>query len=339
MLFGRKRSGPELKEEIADATAEILRSENVEEVKDPLARIRKAFKEANGKCLLSTLEPSYNPEGNAISPPLAADCIDDCERTRQFLRGLREAIRTAQERFHGEVIQVLYAGCGPYGTLAVPLMCGEFEPDDVKFTLVDIHRVSIKSVRAIIEKLGVEKHIQNLIRDNAITYKHEGIPPHVAVTETMLPALMFEPQAAVSSNIASQLREGGILVPEKITLRVYAREAPRLFFQFSIGETFELGTLFELTKDTPCISSPTTGRKNVLIEKAFRLPDFKRAFELFIGTRVQVFGDTVLPEEAAQITRERFIQHVPRNRSGGLVRVSYLGGATEVNVEYLPDEA
>lgn len=59
--------------------------------------------------------------GLALSPRLAAQCLLDGPRTAAFLRGTLAAISEALRRFPDEAIEIVYAGTGPFATLALPL--------------------------------------------------------------------------------------------------------------------------------------------------------------------------------------------------------------------------
>lgn len=87
--------------------------------------------------------------GLAISPTLAAMCARELFRTLAFIRGLAEAINDAMHP--DRPVRVLYAGCGPYALLAVPLMT-VFSSAQVTFTLMDIHQECLDSAQALDRK-------------------------------------------------------------------------------------------------------------------------------------------------------------------------------------------
>ncbi|MFL5080677.1 MAG: hypothetical protein ACJ8DU_12175, partial [Microvirga sp.] len=111
------------------------------------------------------------PDGDAISPESAARCILDYTRTSQFLRGLRLALQAALERFSERPLDILYAGCGPFAPLGL-LLTHRFGPLDVRFTLIDIHELSLSSARRVFEAFGRGEFIGDCLACDAATYRH-----------------------------------------------------------------------------------------------------------------------------------------------------------------------
>ena len=168
-----------------------------------------------------TAEDSHEtilPCGRAISPLDAGRCVLDLARTAKFLRGVRSAIDEAQRRFPNEIIHILYAGCGPFAPLVLPLATF-YGPDQVQFTLLDIHHKSIGYVTRVVDALGFSQSVRQFIQADAATYRHpKESPIHVVVIEALQKGLTAEPQVTITLNLAPQLHSKGILVPERITL-------------------------------------------------------------------------------------------------------------------------
>lgn len=154
--------------------------------------------------------------GTAIAPTWAGMCLFDIARTRQFVRGLKQAIEDKLPQHNNEPVQVLDAGCGPYALLS--LLCAlYFSPGQVQFTIVDIFTANINSARTLIKELQMEEYFAVMVCADATTYNWPNEKPLcIVVTETMNRALWKEPQVAISLHLSPQLSNNGILIPESI---------------------------------------------------------------------------------------------------------------------------
>ncbi len=162
-------------------------------------------------------QPVLLPSGKGIGTFWAALCIQDVLRTKRFVRGLFEAIRKAQLRFPGTTIHVLYAGTGPFATLALP-MTTVFSPEEVRFTLLEIHPASVSMLHNTIEHFAIEAYVKDVVHADAATYlPAEDV--HILVSETMQRALDKEPQVAITQHLVPFLHPDGFLVPEEIVIR------------------------------------------------------------------------------------------------------------------------
>ena len=159
-------------------------------------------------------------EGLAISPTQAAMCAGEFQRTAVFLRGLHDAIKSLIEAKSPEVVRVLYAGSGPYATLAIPLMT-IFPPEAVRFTILDIHPDSIKHVKLLVRRLGLADCVDASVVADAC---HYTIPddsiPHIILSETMSTALEKEPQVAIMRHLLYQAPDA-IIVPESVRVEAF----------------------------------------------------------------------------------------------------------------------
>ncbi|WP_428229438.1 hypothetical protein [Flavobacterium sp.] len=156
--------------------------------------------------------------GVALSSSGAADCVDDYLRTIYFIKGIYKALIKLSNDFPERSINVLYAGCGPYATLILPLLT-LFNKDRINAILLDINISSIASVRQILSVTGLNDYSLQLIEADAVTYiKPQEFTIDLAISETMHYGLTREPQVAITRNIVSQLPAHGILIPEEIRI-------------------------------------------------------------------------------------------------------------------------
>jgi len=152
--------------------------------------------------------------GVAINPQAAAHCIKDYQRSVAFIRGVYAAINALKLRFPDTPLEILYAGCGPFATLLMPML-GKFTPGELRLNLLDIHQRSLDSVELLLSHLGFCDHAVRTIKGDACHYKHDG-KLHLVIAETMQKSLEQEPQFAVTANLAPQLWPAGVFIPQRI---------------------------------------------------------------------------------------------------------------------------
>ncbi|HZW26309.1 MAG TPA: class I SAM-dependent methyltransferase [Gallionella sp.] len=158
-------------------------------------------------------------DGLAISPTLAAMCIRELFRTLAFIRGLHDAINDAAQDTSHRPVRVLYAGCGPYALLAVPLMT-VFSREKVVFTLLDIHPECLEKARELLDLFGLGHYVDDFICADATRYR---IPadktPDVIVSETMAVALHNEPQVTIARHLLHQAPSAR-MIPQSVSVEV-----------------------------------------------------------------------------------------------------------------------
>jgi SAM-dependent methyltransferase len=240
-------------------------------------------------------------DGKAISPLGAARCVREYRRTAVFLQAMDAALREAFERFPGETIHVLEAGCGPLAPLALPFAL-RFPEERVVFTLLDLHPVAIEGARRVVKTLGLQKSIRNYLVADAITLRFaDADRPHVIACEVLLRALVREPQVAVTLNLAPQLRPGGIFLPQRIDVDAALFDASRHFAMAQSSSKasdppeespaiIELGNVFSLAAEhADRVKRDESGR---LRANTIAVPPHDpRRTPLQLLTRIQVFNE------------------------------------------------
>lgn len=242
------------------------------------------------------------PEGTAIAPRKAAKCLIDEDRTNTFVRGLTAAIHEAKRRFPDEKIRVLYAGCGPFASLAL-LASTQFSPEEVEFHLLDIQENAIDCVKQIIAAFRRERFFPFIKRANAVDYQHQGAPPHIVISETIYTGLIHEPQAAITANLAPQMHPDGIFVPENLQVTFYLKPA------WKEGEAaLPKGRVAEqLVTEITADIARRLGRRILEVDAELTIPPLKYEYDAFLGTRVRTFRNNSL---LAELTMSRGAQKI-----------------------------
>ncbi len=243
--------------------------------------------------------------GIALSSKEAKDCIEDPIRTVRFLKGIFAALIEAKERFKNEKIRILYAGCGPLGTLIIPLL-HLFSSEDIEVILLDIHQTSIDSVKKIVEKLGYKSYIKRYVVTDATLYKHSiKSSLHVIISETMDRALAKEPQVEITKNLAKQLVNKGIFIPEKIKVeRGYSFFAKEYVFNSEIDiEKLKSNGITKKQKLFSITSKIDTNSPFFYETEFIFIPtEFKNTPDLCLYTNVVVYKDIQLYNAESYIT-------------------------------------
>lgn len=270
------------------------------------------------------------PSGVALSPEDAGRCVVDTQRTVMFIRGILAAVRRSIERSPGRPIHLVYAGCGPYATLALPLaLC--LPPEQLQLTLIDIHERSIEAVRRIIGALRLQDWVRECLVCDATTYVHpRGSPLDILVIEAMQKALEKEPQVALTLNLARQLSANGTLIPEGVRLDACLADLSREFALFpqdheedppseDTRRRIDLGTILDLTSRT---------EMGDLRPATFTVPErIDSCDRLMIRTRIRVFEDIVLDDYDSGITYPTIVHDVGVVEPGDCFQLSYEPGS------------
>lgn len=272
--------------------------------------------------------------GRAISPRDAARCALDAARTGAFLRGAVAALGALLERHPGQVIEVVYAGCGPYATLAAPL-CTRFPACRVRFTLIDVHPRSLAGARAVFEGLGYADRVRECVCCDAVGYRQPRERPlHLVVVEAMQRGLTTEPQLAIAAALAPQLVPGGLLLPQRVTVElaladlaaehrsvVPGREPPAAIPR----DRIRVGTLLEVTRESAAELVAMADADGWLPPVACRVPEVPTgsSYSVVLLTRIEVFGGEVLDDSDSGLTCPVVLHDLGRIRGGEELELRY----------------
>ena len=293
-------------------------------------------------------------DGVAISPEAAAHCVHDTQRSVVFIRAAFAAIKTAKKRFANGPIDILYAGCGPFATLLLPIL-GRFNPEELTVHLLDIHQPSLDSVDSLIRHCGLQGHRISYIQADACHYQHPS-NPHVIIAETMQKSLEQEPQFAVTANLAPQLQANGIFIPQKVEVALCLAKLEDETAAFKRGDALDPNALVEAGNRHPlatvlCLTpehaprlrqqaSPSHGSLalnpiHVTIPTTVHLDDF----DALLFTRVQAFEQHQLLDYESEITLPLRCSELMPLRAGDRYRISLqIGRYPKFSITQLRDD-
>lgn len=261
--------------------------------------------------------------GKAIGLTWAAMCVDDLLRTQQFIKGIFEAVKQLQKVQH-RPIHILYAGTGPFATLILPVLAS-YSPADLQVTLIEINKHSFDVLKKVIHQLHLNEYVRNLLHEDATTYQiPKGEKIDILLSETMQRALAEEQQVSIVINLANQIDNDFILIPEKIVLELGLLNTNRMVtggekseYYKKIAEVFELSA--RQIERWPVL--------NIEKEPDFQFPKvsipLKDSFdddypELAILTRIHVFGDYRIEANESGLTVPLHMEDLARARSRNL---------------------
>lgn len=247
--------------------------------------------------------------GLAVSPQLAKLCAEDYMRTIAFLRGAHQAINDVLSTQSSATI--LYAGCGPWATLAIPIM-SVMTSEKVRFTLLDIHQSSVQSVKNIIKTLGLNHHISAIHHTDALDYQIDKTnPPDIILLEVMQACLEKEPQVALSQHLLQQA-PNALLIPEEIEISLNWVDLSKEFAVEQTGKDqtdrdshrIAAGSVFRVNKEK-LLNWPI--KSSQLSAATLRFPDLTENYQPMLYTAITTYKKHQLLAHESGLTCPRLL--------------------------------
>lgn len=239
-------------------------------------------------------EPTRLSQGRALGPLSAARCLLDFKRTATFLQGLRAALDEARGRFGGPA-EVLYAGCGPFAPLFLPLT-SVLPEGAARFTLLDLHEQAVATLRRLVLACQAEPWLAEAHVADAFAFE-PGRPAQVVVVESMQRALEHEPQVALMHHLAGRLAPGGLLLPEEIELSVALADLGCEFGSGVERVRTRLGSLLRVGSRARADGGPAAAAS-----LRCRVPDGAAPGHALVLTHLRVHGPHALGDYDSGIT-------------------------------------
>lgn len=157
--------------------------------------------------------------GMALSLNHAAACLIDYNRTAKFLDGMVTLIREKQQQHPNEIINIFYAGCGPYApfvTLIAPL----FKASEVQFSILEINAASMKMAEKLIKNIGLADYVTAYHTADAVTFQiPDAKKYHILFSETLDALLYRESYVPILWNMIPQLSKDCAIIPNNVIVQ------------------------------------------------------------------------------------------------------------------------
>lgn len=245
--------------------------------------------------------------GIALSTTFAALCIQDVMRTRQFVKGIYQAIQDVQEK-KSEPVHLFYAGTGPFATLILPILT-KILAQDLRLHLMDVNEKTLDYLDKVLNAVDIQDYVEKIICGDATQYQIENLEGiDILVSETMQHGLVKEQQVPIMMNLVSQLDKDTVVIPNNIQLNLALKSSSANFIMDWKNDLMykQLTHLWDFTPEFIHASSPN--------QKTFELCqdiDFSNHEEtydkLVVLTNIQVYEDVWIKRDESSLTVPKII--------------------------------
>lgn len=239
--------------------------------------------------------------------------LEDLVRTRAFCLGLKNAVTDLLEKSPNGPVRICYAGTGALGTFIVPLTT-LFSSDQIEFVLLEKEPAAVQLLKYVISGLSLEDYIVSIEVVDATKYTlNDADQIDILISECISPGLVNEPQVPITFNLATQLNENVILIPEQINLDILLiNDEKRHAYKtnkLAEGDSYysKIGTAFTLNMDSVSAYKAlfkTQDDEVEFPEVSLEVPKrANRDYDLImIGTYINVYKDITIDYDQSGLT-------------------------------------
>lgn len=239
-------------------------------------------------------------KGKALGLNHAAQCLIDYKRTVKFLKAIVAAIRAEQKAKSGVVINVFYAGCGPYAPF-ITLVAPHFKEGEVQFSLLEINKKSLDSAKKLINSLGLSNYIQEYYLADAVTFK---VPKpevfHILISETLDALLYRECYVPILFNLLTQFNKNIILIPENVLINLSLISCSKENQDY---KEYEVGAILNVRESLTTFAgvrlAPSHLPDKEIDLNALNLSSYEK---ILLDTKVHIYNDIWLDRNESQLT-------------------------------------
>lgn len=263
--------------------------------------------------------------GKALSALEAARCLLDFQRSTVLLRAVDAAIRRCIEQ-KGSA-SLLYAGCGPFATLVLPLLA-RYPAERLQVSLLDVHAHSLTTAETLCAAAGVADRLRpSLCADAATLTFPNGLRVDALVVEVMQRALAREPQFAALANLLPQCAADVELVPARIRVSAALMDPRREFDPEVSRVRVHLADLLELSQDSlPGLLARI--RNGGIACPTVEVPEHVAdGLPLILRTRIEANDDNVLDDYDSGLSYPLVLSALGDLRGGDRIEFHYRLGS------------
>lgn len=240
-------------------------------------------------------------KGKALGLNFAAQCLLDYKRTVKFLKAIVAVILEKQKKQPGKLINIFYAGCGPYAPF-ITLVAPFFKPEEVQFSLLEINKNSVESAKKLIHSLQLSDYLKEFYTADAVTFKVPDADSFdILISETLDALLYRECYVPILFNLLPQFNKDVILIPENVIINMsfvpYSENNSNL-------EEYDVGPILDV-RESIASHNLSENIPSQLPDKIVDLSSFKlETYEMFVlDTKVHVLGDIWLDRNESSLTK------------------------------------